>query len=104
MSKVDEIVLAYLHGEKTLEETNEALREEKAGFSINPDKQTITPEEAAQGDARSGFGRLDDGVGYREKVEIKDMQLVHSVGDALAFVHFNGKIYKVAEDGKTLIE
>lgn len=104
MSIITEIIGAYVDGAKTLDEANAALREAGAGFSLNPDKQTITPEEAVQGDARNGFGELNDGVGYREKVEIKDMRLVHNVGSTLAYVRFNGKIYKVAEDGETLSE
>lgn len=105
MSKITEIIREYADGEKTVDEANAALRDAGAGFILQPDKQQITPEEIAQGDERSGFGMLDTGTGTLDKVEIKDMQLVNcDVGNMVAFVKFNGKLYRVAEDGKTLIE
>lgn len=105
MSKITDIIREYADGKKTVEETNAALRDAGAGFILQPDKQQITPEEILQGDERSGFGMLDTGTGTLDKVEIKDMQLVNcDVGSMIAFVKFNGKLYGVAQDGKTLVE
>lgn len=102
MSKITEIIRAYADGEKTIEETNAALRDAGAGFSLQPDKHEI---DVAQNGERSGFGMLDTGTGTLDKVEIKDMQLVNcNVGNMVAFVKFNEKLYRVAEDGKTLSE
>lgn len=105
MSKIADIIRAYTEGEKTIDDTNAALRDAGAGFSLQPDKQKITPDEVAQGDERNGFGMLDTGTGTLDKVEIKDMKIVNcNVGNMIAFVKFNGKLYGVAADGETLRE
>lgn len=45
---ITDILFKYTTGEATLEETNEALKEAEAGFHLEPGKNEITPEEAAQ--------------------------------------------------------
>ena len=47
---ITDILFKYTTGEATLEETNEALKEAEAGFHLEPGKNEITPEEAAQTD------------------------------------------------------
>lgn len=105
MSKINDIIRKYTDGEQGIEETNAALKEAGAGFFLQPDKQTITPDEVAQGDARNGFGMLFTGTGYPDKVRIEDMRIANgNVGGMEAYVEFNGKRYRVAEDGETLVE
>lgn len=92
-----EIILAYTAGEKTLEETNAALKENGAGYHLNPGKNTIPPDEVGR------YGLLDTGTGSLDKVEIKDGKVLgFDAGEMVAFVLFNGNIYRV--QGDTLVE
>ena len=95
--KATEIIALYTKGEKTLEETNEALKEIGAGFYLNPEKNTIAPDEVGR------FGLLDTGTGYMDKVEVKDGELVNAdCGEMFALCLIGGKTYKV--EGKKLTE
>lgn len=102
--KIEKIMKDYTSGVKNVEETNAALKAIDAGFTLNIYKNAISTEEAAQNDERNGFGMLDTGTGTLDKVEIKDMKLVHSVGAMGGIVLFNKKSYEVAKDGVTLVE
>ena len=101
---VSDIIRGFQNGSFTAEEANKKLIAIGAGFTLNPHKNAITPEEIAGGNERNGFGMLDTGTGSLDKVEIREMKLLHSVGNMTAFVKFNGKQYKVAADGVTLEE
>ena len=101
--KYTDIINGWKSGAYGVEEANKKLQAIGAGFTINPHKNSITAEEAAKGDERNGFGMLDTGTGSLDKVEIREMKLVHNIGDMVAFVKFNGKLYKVA-DGEKLVE
>lgn len=91
------IIRKYTTGEKTLEETNKALKEAKSGLRLDPQKNVITDAE------KTSFGLLDTGTGSLDKVKIKDGKLVNcNVGDMKAIVIFNGKTYNVKSDGVTL--
>lgn len=92
-----EIILAYTAGEKTLEETNAALAANGAGYHLNPEKNTIHPDEVDR------FGLLDTGTGSLDKVEIKDGKVLgFNAGNMVAYVLFNGKTYRV--QGDALVE
>ena len=94
--KATEIIALYTKGEKTLEETNAALYEIRAGFHLNPERNTIKEDE------RDRFGLLDTGTGHMDKVEIKDGKLVNNdMGSMYALCLFNGKIYRVIGDKLT---
>ena len=67
--KATEIIAKYTSGEKTLEETNAALYEIRAGFHLNPERNTIKEDEVGR------FGLLDTGTATLDKVEIKDGKL-----------------------------
>ena len=91
--KSAEIVLAYTAGEKTLEEANAALYEVRAGFHLNPERNTIKEDEIGR------FGLLDTGTATLDKVEIKDGKLVNNdMGSMYALCLFNGKTYRVIGD------
>ena len=95
--KVREIIAAYTDGKKTLEETNAALKEIRAGFHLDPTRNAIADDEVGR------FGLLDTGTSTLDKVEIRDGELVNcDCGDMYAMCLFNGKTYKV--NGKKLIE
>ena len=70
---ITDILFKYTTGEATLEETNEALKEAEAGFHLEPGKNEITPEEAAQTvtgetpEEATGYGLLDTGTGSTQK-------------------------------------
>jgi hypothetical protein len=94
---ITDTIKKYTRGEATLEETNDALREMNAGIHLDPDKNTIHPDEAGR------FGLLDTGTGYLDKVEVKDDELVNAdCGEMTAFCIFNGAVYAV--NGKTLVK
>jgi hypothetical protein len=95
--KATEIIALYTSGEKTLEETNAALYEIRAGFHLNPEKNVIKPDEVGR------YGLLDTGTATLDKVEIKDGELVNAdMGGMYALCLFNGKTYRVV--GKKLME
>lgn len=96
---ITDILFKYTTGEATLEETNEALKEAEAGFHLEPGKNEITPEEAAQTvtgetpEEATGYGLLDTGTGSMEKVKIVNGKL----GDAINQVNPDGTTNKLAD-------
>ena len=93
-----EILRAYTKGEKTLIETNEALKANGAGYHLDPHKHDLTPDEILNGSA----GLLDTGTGTLDKVLIQGDELVNcDCGEMVAFVFVNGEYYKV--EGKKII-
>lgn len=92
--KTIDIIRAYTNGEKSLEETNAALKENGAGFYLDPQKNVLTDEEIKNGTA----GLLDTGTGSLDKVQIDPvkMELVNAdMGDAFALCIYGGKTYEV---------
>ena len=85
-----EILRKYTMGDKTLAETNAALKDIGAKFHLDPNRNQIAPDEVDR------YGLLDTGTGSYDKVEIKNMMLVNDdLGEMIAFCHFNGKYYRV---------
>ena len=97
-----EIISKYTAGEATLEETNAALKEEKTGFHLNPNKNNLTPDEIVNGTA----GLLFTGTGTPDKVAIKNGRLKYPVNTVFedgtvnmkAEVLVKGKVYEVKGD------
>ena len=88
--KATEILRKYTRGEATLTETNAALKECRAGFHLDPQRNYISPAE------KEIFGLLDTGTGSLDKVRVNGGHLVNcDCGDMAAFCHFNGKTYRV---------
>ena len=106
---ITDILFKYTTGEATLEETNEALKEAEAGFHLEPGKNEITPEEAAQTvtgetpEEAEGYGLLDTGTGSMEKVHVTAGVLDSAVNEVLpdggtnmtAYVLIGGQRYEV---------
>lgn len=93
MNNNTEVIKQYTAGEITLEEANAKL----VGIKLNPEKNTIKPEEVGH------YGLLDTGTATLDKVEVKDGKLVNcDCGEMYALCIFNGKTYKVK--GDTLVE
>ena len=105
MADINKILKQWVDGEKTLEETNEALK--GTGIYINPDKQKIAEGEGAvyceDLSKINGYGLLDTGTGTLDKVKIKNGKLVDSIGNMAALVLVGDVHYKVI-DGDTLVK
>lgn len=101
MTKVTEILYAYTKGEKTLVETNEALKAAGAGFHLDINKHNFTPAEIVEKTA----GLLDTGTGYMDKVIVdpEKLELVNAdCGEMYALCIYAGETYNV--EGKKLVK
>ena len=91
--KHTDILRRYTNGEATLAKTNAALKECRAGFYLDPQRNYINPAE------KELFGLLDTGTGSLDKVRVVDGKLYNChCGEMVAFCHYNGKIYRVHGD------
>ena len=91
--KSTDIIRKYTAGEATLEETNAALMEVRAGFHLDPERNVIQPDEVGR------FGLLDTGTGTLDKVEVKDGKLVGvDMGGMFALCIVGDKVYEVKGD------
>lgn len=112
---IADILFKYTTGEATLEETNDALKEAEAGFTLEPGRNEITPDEMALttvGDTpeeANGFGLLDTGTGSMEKVHVTNGKLDEAINQVnhdgttnmLAFVIIGPNRYEVKGDTLT---
>ena len=105
MVDINKILKQWADGEKTVEETNEALK--GTGIYVDPDKQKITEGEGAvyceDLSKINGYGLLDTGTGTLDKVKIKNGKLVDSIGNMAALVLVGDVYYKVVA-GDTLVK
>ena len=92
----DQVIDIYKkEGTEAAEDVNAALKKLGVGLSFQPGKQIITPEElmettvGAVAAKANGYGMLDTGTGFEEKVKVVNGKLV------------NGAINQVMPDGKT---
>lgn len=82
MANLMEILEGFRYGEKTAEETNEALKEMGSTLSVDPNRNVITDAEWADttisGDLKkiNGYAYVDFGVGNPEKMMFKDGVIV----------------------------
>lgn len=105
---VDEILSGYSTGEITLEQANRELEEVGSSLRLNPLKNKMTVEEieaSSLGDnppfTCTGWGYMDHGVGFLEKIQIVDGKCVScDMGQEVAFVFFCGRKFRL--DGDTL--
>lgn len=109
MKKITDIIGKYTTGEKTLEETNAALKEAGTGLRLDPEKNIITEAEkrattiGEYPDMANGWGLLDSGTGTMDKVEIRNGQLVScDMGESYALVFVAGRMYHV--QGRKLVD
>jgi len=113
---IQDIIFKYQRSEATLEETNAALKEAGANFSLDPNRTKLTPEQIAAttvGETpaeANGFGFLDSGTGPLDPIEIvngKTKYPINSVDEegichSMEFVLIGGKRYRVIVD--TLVD
>ena len=109
MKDLGKTLLDYTKGEKTLEETNEALKEMGSNLTLNPARNLFSAQELMEThvgetpDEANGWGIMDHGVGCLEKVHVVDGRTVDvNMGDEIAFVYMAGKRYRLR--GDVLIE
>ena len=109
MKDLEKTLLDYTKGEKTLEETNEALKEMGSNLTLNPSRNLFSAQELMEThvgetpDEANGWGIMDHGVGCLEKVHVVDGRTVDvNMGDEIAFVYMAGKRYRLR--GDVLIE
>ncbi|MBM6851617.1 hypothetical protein H9X91_09245 [Oscillibacter valericigenes] len=109
MKDLEKTLLDYTKGEKTLEETNEALKEMGSNLTLNPARNLFSAQELMEThvgetpDEANGWGIMDHGVGCLEKVHVVDGRTVDvNMGDEIAFVYMAGKRYRLR--GDVLIE
>ena len=109
MKDLEKTLLDYTKGEKTLEETNEALKEMGSNLTLNPARNLFSAQELMEThvgetpDEANGWGIMDHGVGCLEKVHVVDGRTVAvNMGDEIAFVYMAGKRYRLR--GDVLIE
>lgn len=92
----DQVIDIYKkEGTEAAEDVNAALKKLGVGLHFEPGKQIITPEElmettvGAVASKANGYGMLDTGTGYMNKVKVVNGKLV------------NGAINQVMPDGST---
>ena len=91
--KSTEILRKYTNGQMSLQEANAALKECRAGFHLNPQRNYIHPGE------KDLYGLLDTGTGTLDKVRVRDGKLSNAdCGEMPAICIFNGKKYRVHGD------
>ena len=92
----DQVIDIYKkEGTEAAEDVNAVLKKLGVGMHFEPGKQIITPEElmettvGAVASKANGYGMLDTGTGYMDKVKVVNGKLV------------NGAINQVMPDGST---
>ena len=105
MKDLEKTLLDYTKGEKTLEETNEALKEMGSNLTLNPARNLFSAQELMEThvgetpDEANGWGIMDHGVGCLEKVHVVDGRTVDvDMGEEIAFVYMAGKRYRLRGD------
>ena len=102
MKKISDIIGKYTTGEKTLEETNAALKEAGAGLHLDPEKNVLNEADKRATtigyypDQANGWGLLDTGTGSLDKVQVKNGRLVNcDCGEMYALLFIAGRRYEV---------
>ena len=76
MKTLEELLFDYTRGDKTLEETNQALKELGSTLRLDPSRNLFSAQELMETrvgetpDEANGWGILDHGVGCMEKVRV----------------------------------
>ena len=99
---IQDVLGEYTSGEKTLEETNEALREMGSTLTLDPTRNLFSAQELMETrvgetpDEANGWGLMDHGVGCMEKVRVVDGRTVDvDMGEEVAFVYMAGRRYRL---------
>lgn len=105
MKTLEELLFDYTRGEKTLEETNQALKELGSTLRLDPSRNLFSAQELMETrvgetpDEANGWGILDHGVGCMEKVRVVGGRTVDAdMGQETAFVYMAGRRYRLRGD------
>ena len=105
MKTLEELLFDYTRGEKTLEETNQALKELGSTLRLDPSRNLFSAQELMETrvgktpDEANGWGILDHGVGCMEKVRVVGGRTVDvDMGQETAFVYMAGRRYRLRGD------
>ena len=105
MKTLEELLLDYTRGDKTLEETNQALKELGSTLRLDPSRNLFSAQELMETrvgetpDEANGWGILDHGVGCMEKVRVVGGRTVDvDMGQETAFVYMAGRRYRLRGD------
>ena len=101
--EINSIIDKYTSGEATLEETNTALKEAHASFSLDPTRNLFSPQELMATtlgenapETITGWGLLDHGIGSLEKIRIENGMTVDvDMGAEYALVYVCGNRYRL---------
>lgn len=103
-----EILNNYTNGTNSLEMTNELLAANGAGYTLDPDRNNITEEEAAAAVASvenaadlseiSGYGLMDTGTGSKDKVSVLNGKVTNATGEQMSIVFIGGHVFRAAYD------
>lgn len=111
MKDLEKTLLDYTKGEKTLEETNKALKDMGSNIYLNPARNLFSAQELMETrvgetpDEANGYGLLDHGVGSMEKVHVVDGKTPDvNMGEETAFVYIGGECYRLRGDTLTYKE
>lgn len=109
ISSLKDIINKYTTGELTLDAANKALSDVGAGFSLQPEKNILCEAEKRvttvgyYPEQANGYGFLDTGTGFLDKVQVQNGQLVNcDCGNQYALFSIAGKTYRV--HGSLLVE
>ena len=102
MKTLEELLFDYTRGDKTLEETNQALKELGSTLRLDPSRNLFSAQELMETrvgetpDEANGWGLMDHGVGCMEKVRGVDGRTVDvDMGEEVAFVYMAGRRYRL---------
>ena len=105
MKTLEELLFDYTRGDKTLEETNQALKELGSTLRLDPSRNLFSAQELMETrvgetpDVANGWGILDHGVGCMEKVRVVGGRTVDvDMGQETAFVYMAGRRYRLRGD------
>ena len=105
MKTLEELLFDYTRGDKTLEETNQALKELGSTLRLDPSRNLFSTQELMETrvgetpDEANGWGILDHGVGCMEKVRVVGGRTVDvDMGQETAFVYMAGRRYRLRGD------
>ena len=102
---LQDVLGEYTKGEKTLEETNEALRELGSALALDPARNLFSAQELMETrvgetpDEADGWGIMDHGVGCMETVRVAGGRTVGcDMGQEIAYVYIGGRRYRLRGD------
>ena len=113
---IKEVIEKYTAGEMEVAEANEKLKELKAGYHFDPEKNTLTEEDKRATtigyypEQANGYGLLDTATGTLDKAKVTNGKFIQAINTVMpdgkpnmpAYFYIAGHTYTVM--GDTLAE